>query len=79
VRRKGLGVRGKGSAVAQCFFLAACIIGLSHSIVLAQTPLTPPQDVRAFDTPSDGGGSLTVLWSPASYDSTVTKYQILLS
>ena len=79
MRRKGLGVRGKGSAVAQCFFLAACIIGLSHSIVLAQTPLTPPQDVRAFDTPSDGGGSLTVLWSPASYDSTVTKYQILLS
>ena len=30
MRRKGLGVRGKGSAVAQCFFLAACIIGSSR-------------------------------------------------
>ena len=79
MRGKGLGVRGKRGAVVQCFFLAACIIGLSHSIVLAQTPLTPPQDVRVFDTPSDGGGSLTVLWSPAFYDSAISTYQVLLS
>jgi hypothetical protein len=53
--------------------------------VFAQTdtqtkiPLTPPQDVRVFDTPSDSGGSLTVIWSPASYDSAAVKYQVLLS
>jgi len=41
--------------------------------------LSPPQDVHVFDTPSDGGGSLTVVWAPAPYDSAATKYQILLS
>jgi hypothetical protein len=47
--------------------------------VLAQTTLAPPQGLQVFDTPNDGGGSLTVLWSPASYDSPSVKYQILLS
>ena len=79
MRGKGVGVRGKGSAVAHFFFLVACVIGFSHSVVLAQTPLAPPQDVRVFDTASDGGGSLTVLWSPAPDDSAATKYQVLLS
>jgi hypothetical protein len=65
--------------VAHFFFLVACVIGFSHSVVLAQTPLAPPQDVRVFDTASDGGGSLTVLWSPAPDDSAATKYQVLLS
>ncbi|HSF68965.1 MAG TPA: fibronectin type III domain-containing protein [Nitrospira sp.] len=60
------------------FFLVACLIGLSPSVVFAQTALSPPQDVRAFDTPSDGGGSLTILWSSAPYDSAIVKYQILL-
>src|SRR5207244_6445375 len=48
-------------------------------VVFAETLLSPPQDVREFDTPSDGGGSLTVLWSPAPYDSAATRYQFLLS
>jgi hypothetical protein len=46
---------------------------------VAQTTITPPQNLRVFDTPSDGGGSLTVLWSPAPYDSAASKYQVLLS
>ena len=79
MRGKGLGVRGYGRAVAQRVILAACFIGLFSSVVSAQTPLALPQDVRAFDTPSDGGGSLTVLWSPASDESAATKYQVLLS
>ncbi len=91
MRGKGLGV-GNGSAVvqdpvvsgvvgsfAQRVFLTACVMGLSSSVVFAQTPLAPPQDLRVFDTPSDGGGSLTVLWSLAPYDSATTRYQILLS
>lgn len=44
-----------------------------------KTTLSPPQDVRAFDTPSDGGDSVTLIWAPAAYDSAATKYQILLS
>lgn len=44
-----------------------------------KTLLAPPQDVRVFDTPSDGGGSLTVLWASAPDDSATTKYQVLVS
>ncbi|MDW7655088.1 MAG: hypothetical protein SCG74_06960, partial [Nitrospiraceae bacterium] len=44
-----------------------------------KTTLSPPQDIRAFDTPSDGGDSVTLIWAPAAYDSAATKYQILLS
>ena len=65
--------------------LVAAVLCLSGLPVFAQsdaqtkTPLSPPQDLRVFDTPSDGGGSLTVLWSPAPYDSAASKYQVLLS
>lgn len=85
MRGKGLGVKGKDSisAVAAAYahrvVLVTCLIGLFPPVVLAQASLSPPQDVRAFDTPSDGGGSLTVLWSPAPYDTAATRYQILLS
>ena len=89
MRGKGLGVRRKGSAMVHllrhargCFeqplFLAACV-SVCSVCRLDKTPLAPPQDVRAFDTPSDGGGSLTVLWSPAPYDSAAARYQVLLS
>lgn len=64
---------------APLFFLAACVIGSSPSAVLAQTPLSPPHDVQVVDTPSDGGGSLTVIWPPAPYDSKEVRYQVLLS
>ena len=50
--------------------------GLSYS-VLAQTSLTAPQDVRVFDTPSDGGESLTVQWAPAPGDGPDIRYQVL--
>jgi hypothetical protein len=59
--------------------LLAVALCLFFSPAFAQTPLTPPQGLRVFDTPSDGGGSLTVLWSSAPYDSVTVKYQILFS
>ena len=31
-----------------------------------------------FDTPSDGGGSLTLVWPPSPYDSKETVYQVLV-
>jgi hypothetical protein len=57
----------------------AVLLYLLVSPAFAQTALLPPQNVRAFDTPSDGGGSLTLLWSPAPYDSAAARYQVLLS
>ncbi|MDF0652999.1 MAG: hypothetical protein P0121_16200 [Nitrospira sp.] len=44
----------------------------------AEAALTAPQDVKVFDTPSDGGGSLTVQWSPAPWDSPDVRYQVLV-
>jgi hypothetical protein len=37
-----------------------------------------PQGVQVFDTPSDGGESLTVQWAPASWDSPDVHYQVLV-
>ncbi len=77
--------RENARSVCAGILLQVAALCLSVSPVLAQTDaqtkmsLAPPQDVRAFDTPSDGGGSLTLLWSPAPYDSAVAKYQVLLS
>jgi len=69
VRRKGLGVRG-----------AILVVALVRSVatVSAQTTFLAPQEVIVFDTPSDGGGSLTLVWPPASYDSKEVRYQVLL-
>jgi hypothetical protein len=44
----------------------------------AGEPLAPPQDVRAFDTPNDGGGSLTVTWARSDGDGKALRYQVLL-
>lgn len=56
-------------------FLAIAMLACLPSLVSAQTP---PQRLRVIDTPSDGGGSLTLLWAPSASDSAAWKYQILL-
>jgi hypothetical protein len=46
-------------------------------------PLSPPTEVRAYDTPDDAGGSITVEWEPSPDDTgpegRVTGYEILRS
>ncbi len=37
---------------------------------------SPPGNVRAFDTPDDGGGSITVTWDLPSEDAKVIRYDI---
>ena len=37
-----------------------------------------PTQVRAFDTPNDGGASLTVVWAPGASDHAEIRYQVLL-
>ncbi len=42
------------------------------------TELTSPNPFRVFDTPSDAGGSLSVVWAPGDADTPDARYQILL-
>ncbi|MEX5214865.1 MAG: hypothetical protein NW703_11935 [Nitrospiraceae bacterium] len=37
-----------------------------------------PRQVQAFDTPSDGGGRITVLWAPSPGEGPDLHYQVLL-
>jgi len=39
--------------------------------------LSPPTQVRAYDTPNDGGGSITVKWKLSPDDSLLRGYEIL--
>jgi len=54
------------------------VLGLIPLVVSAQAPIGAPQDVRVFDTPNDGGESLTVQWAPASWDGPEIRYQVLV-
>ena len=69
----------RGPSHDSSFSLPVSPVSAHTDVFARRRPLAPPQDVRAFDTPSDGGGSLTVIWSPAPYDSAATRYQVLLS
>jgi hypothetical protein len=72
--------RTRGMAIRLPPALAVFVAALSLiSAPSAQAEITAPQDLHVFDTPSDGGGSLTVVWPPASYDSKEVRYQVLLS
>ncbi len=64
----------KSSSVPAFLFL---ICSLSLSVSEAQEALAPPQGVKLYDTPNDGGASLTVVWSPSSYDAPDVRYQVL--
>lgn len=51
---------------------------VSPSHTLAQASLSAPQEVQIFDTPNDGGGSLTAQWAPAPWDGPDVRYQVLV-
>jgi hypothetical protein len=59
--------------------LLALAVALSWAARAAAADLTPPRDVRLFDTPNDGGESLTLVWAPAPHDGPDVTYRILLS
>lgn len=59
-------------------FAMACLASLVASQTLAQPLIAAPQDVRVFDTPNDGGESLTVQWAPAPWDGPDVRYQVLI-
>jgi hypothetical protein len=92
VRRKGLGVRGKSSTFEEqravpefgmyhfswLVLVVACVSAFFPWVASAQTALSPPQDLLAFDTPNDGGASVTVSWAPGLSDSPDVRYQVLV-
>lgn len=45
-------------------------------LLLLALQIRPPTGVRAYDTPNDGGGSITVEWQLSPDDSLVTRYEI---
>ena len=49
----------------------------SPSYTTAQALITAPQEIHVFDTPNDGGSSLTVQWAPMLEDRPDVRYQIL--
>lgn len=76
--RRGLR-KGWTSPVWLSSLMMCCTVSLYPSYLLfAQEPISAPQEVRVFDTPNDGGGSLTVEWAPASWDRPEVRYQILI-
>jgi hypothetical protein len=48
-------------------------------ILLGIFALAPPSDVRAYDTPDDGGGSITVEWQLSPDDEYLDAYEIYRS
>ncbi|UVT17556.1 MAG: hypothetical protein H8K04_08490 [Nitrospira sp.] len=56
-----------------------CVSSLQPPCTSAETAISAPQDVQVFDTPNDGGGSLTVQWAPTPKDGPDIRYQVLLA
>ncbi len=48
-------------------------------ILSAIFSLAPPEDIRAYDTPNDGGGSITIEWRLSPDDQIITGYEIYRS
>ncbi len=63
--------------VYRVLWMVTCF-GWLCSTVFAQSSLTAPQDLHVFDTPNDGGGSLTVQWAPMPGDGPDIRYQVLV-
>jgi hypothetical protein len=70
--------RGMACSFYPTVLPAAALLFLFVSPAVAQTMLAPPQDLQVFDTPNDGGESLTVSWAPGSSDSPDVRYQVLV-
>ncbi len=58
--------------------LVVALVGWAPQLLVAQAALPSPQQLQVFDTPSDGGGSLTATWASSASDSASGTYQVLL-
>ncbi|MFO0707463.1 MAG: DUF6754 domain-containing protein [Nitrospira sp.] len=71
-------MRRKSVLIIPTALVCACLAGFVSVPAWADDTLPAPAQVRAFDTPNDGGASLTVVWAPGSSDSAAIRYQVLL-
>lgn len=58
--------------------ICVCLAGLVPSLGWAEGTLPTPANVQVFDTPNDGGQSLTVNWAPSPLDNPDARYQVLV-
>jgi hypothetical protein len=91
MRSEGLGVRGRERTLEKLWVVSgkglygllyqACIAAVAICffpwIAIAQISIAPPQDLQAFDTPNDGGESLTISWAPGVSDGPDVRFQVL--
>jgi len=70
--------RRNARSACRLFCTMLCMVSLLAPHALAQPALTAPQEVRVFDTPNDGGESLTVQWAPMPWDGPDIRYQVLV-
>ncbi len=70
--------RACGCSAWLSLFVIFCVLSSLLPYTSARASIGAPQDVRVFDTPSDGGGSLTVEWPPSSWDGPDARYQVLV-
>lgn len=54
------------------------IYAMPSANVFAEEVVQAPANLHVFDTPNDGGQSLTVVWAPGPSDSAEMRYQVLL-
>ena len=69
---------GKTWSASVAVIVSAAILGWCSSAVFAEDQLAAPTNLQAFDTPNDGGESLTVNWAPSPLDGPDARYQVLL-
>lgn len=54
------------------------ICAMPSATVFAEESLPAPANLQVFDTPNDGGQSLTIVWAPGPSDRAEVRYQVLL-
>jgi hypothetical protein len=75
-RRKS-GVPGGHTRSTPVAFLLIVYVLAWPFLAAAQEELSPPHQIRVFDTPNDGGASLTVVWAPTPSHGPDVRYQVL--
>ncbi len=79
MRRESLGVKRRLRwRTVVCLTILSVFPSSLCSSIFAQSVLVPPADLQVFDTPNDGGESLTVIWAPGPADTPEARYQILI-
>lgn len=67
-----------GSPTPRTSRLSCLLVLLMWTSPVAAADVAPPREVRAFDTPNDGGKSLTVTWAKADGEDKDLRYRVLI-